>query len=129
MQKLAFKDIMVRLTMLALLCALSIAAVAQTASSCKALVQIDNNLWFISADGKPIAQVTNDSQFRSAAALSPNGTVIAYSGKYAPNDVTLTDTSGRPIADIDLKARNAIVDLKWIIEKLPGCRDGSRTWS
>jgi hypothetical protein len=103
-----------RLVMLPLLSTLSVGAVAQAASSCKALVQVDNNLWFASADGRPLAQVTNDRQFRSAAALDPNGTLIAYSGKDAPNDVTLIDASGRPITDIDLKASDAIIDLKWI---------------
>jgi hypothetical protein len=87
--------------------------VAQNAPSCKALVQIQNNLWFARADGSPIAQITNDSQFRSAAALNPNGSVIAFSGKDAPSDVTLIDATGRLITDVDLQAADAVIDLKW----------------
>jgi hypothetical protein len=91
-----------------------IAGRTQTASSCEALVQVTNNLWLVKADGSPIAQVTNDAQFKTAAALNPSGNLIAFAGKDAPMDVTLVDAGGRLVGDVDLKASDAITGLKWL---------------
>jgi hypothetical protein len=114
MHKLHLKSALSQVALIGLASVLSSATFAQTASSCKALVQIRNNLWLVKADGSVIGQVTNDSQFRSAAALSPSGNLIAFSGKDSPSDVSLVDTSGRLITDVDVQATDAITELKWI---------------
>jgi hypothetical protein len=81
--------------------------------NCKALVQVDNNLW-LSQGGATLRQVTNDMQFRSAAALSPDGKIIAYSGKNSPDDITFLDNSGRLITNLDLHAQDSIVAMEWV---------------
>lgn len=85
-----------------------------TPASCKALAQVGNNLWFVQGDGVPITQLTNDQQLRTAAALSANGKVVAYSGKAPPNDVSLIDANGRLISNLNVDSQSAIVGLSWI---------------
>jgi len=114
-------DLKSSLSRIALVCVLSVlsgAAMAQTRSSCKALVEISNNLWLVNPDGSVIKQVTNDSQFRTAAALNPAGNLIAFSGKNSPMDVTVLDASGRFIEDVDVRAADAIMQLDWINSSL-----------
>jgi hypothetical protein len=112
------KSSLPRIALVCFLSMLSTATLAQNSPSCKALVQISNNLWLVNPDGSVIKQVTNDSQCRSAAALSPSGSLIAYSGKDSPKDVTLIGASGRLIEDIDLHATDAITQLDWINSSL-----------
>jgi hypothetical protein len=118
MYRLHVKGTLLRLAVSGLAALVPIAVVAQTAASCKALVEIKSELWFARADGTLVGQVTNDNQFRSAIALNPGGRVIAWSGKDAPDDVTLIDAGGRRIADVDLRASDAVTDLEWITPTL-----------
>ncbi len=114
MSKLKTKLAIGRRIAATLIVVLPVVGFAQTTSACKALVQIENNLWLVRANGTPIAQVTNDKQFRTAAALNPSGKVIAYSGKDAPKDLTLIDSTGRLIADVNLQAAQALTGLTWL---------------
>lgn len=82
--------------------------------TCKALVQIKNDLWFVGADGKPILQLTMDQIPKYNAAISIDGRLIAYNGRQNPTTATILDPSGRYIQTIEVNAKDAITDLKWL---------------
>lgn len=46
---------------------------------CKLLVQMDNDLWIVDIDGRPIHRLTYDGILKTAATWSPDGKYIAYS--------------------------------------------------
>lgn len=97
-----------------LACTASCHAVAQASSStCQALIRVKNDLWFAKPDGSMVTQLTKDGTNKFAVAMSPNGSVIAYSGKNPPADVSLIDPTGAALMDVDLHAQDAIIGLKW----------------
>jgi len=86
---------------------------AMAAQSCRALVLVKNDLWFAQQNGNLISQLTNDGNMKIAVALAPDGNLIAYSGKSSPADITLIDSSGKLVADVNLNAKDAITWLTW----------------
>ncbi|CBJ41133.1 exported protein of unknown function (plasmid) [Ralstonia solanacearum CMR15] len=80
---------------------------------CRALVVVKNDLWFAQQDGTLLTQLTNDGNLKYAVALAPSSDLIAYSGKSSPADVTLIDSTGRLLADVNVHATDAITDLTW----------------
>lgn len=94
--------------------AVSCHAVAQASlGACQALVRFKNDLWFARSDGSMVAQLTKDGAVKPAVAMSPDGSMIAYSGKAPPADVSLIGSSGAALMDVNLQAQDAIVGLKW----------------
>lgn len=90
-----------------------VSSTAMAAQDCQALVLVKNDLWFAKQDGSLITQLTNDGNLKFAVALAPQGNLIAYSGKNPPADVTLIDSSGRLLADVNVNAKDAITGLTW----------------
>ena len=88
-------------------------ASAQSADSCKALVEISNDLWIASPSGALLSQVTRDGQAKFAAAISKNGKVVAYSARPNTNKVSVVDSTGRLLSTLDVQAEDMIVDLRW----------------
>lgn len=90
------------------------ALAASSNINCLALVQSGNNLWLVRPDGTLVNQITRDTWPRYASALSPLGTVIAFTGKAAPDDVTLIDLSGRTLANVSLNLQSPATALTWL---------------
>lgn len=91
---------------------------AETSSNCQALVETSNDLWFASPNGTLLKRLTTDGQNKDAAALSPDGKFIVYSGKLFSNDVALIDNNGNLLASVDVKANQAIIGVDWITSNL-----------
>ncbi|MHA6847044.1 hypothetical protein [Ralstonia syzygii] len=83
------------------------------AQDCRALVVVKNDLWFAQQNGTLLTQLTNDGNLKFAVALAPSANLIAYSGKSSPADVTLIDSTGRLLADVNVHATDAITGLAW----------------
>ncbi|AOE92086.1 hypothetical protein CJO93_23330 (plasmid) [Ralstonia solanacearum] len=83
------------------------------AQDCRALVVVKDDLWFAQQNGTLLTQLTNDGKLKLAVALAPTSNLIAYSGKSSPADVSLIDSTGRLLADVNLHATDAITDLAW----------------
>ena len=83
-------------------------------ASCTAMVQVNSDLWLVRPDGRPTAQLTRDGRTKFAVAMSPNGKVIAFSGRDYLADVTLIDAGGRQLGSVDVPARDLITGLEWV---------------
>lgn len=87
---------------------------ANAQTSCIALVEIKNDLWTVRQNGALINRATSDALLKSAAALSPDGRLIAYSGVSNDNNVSIIDADGRVVATVDTRAKDAITGLMWV---------------
>lgn len=94
------------------------ASAQTTSANCKALVEINQNLWLIKGNGQPLAQLTNDAKFKSASAMHSEGALIAYSVQAPSGKIMLIDSAGRLLDTTDLNASDPIVDLKWMTPTL-----------
>lgn len=105
---------------LVIMLALSSHVYAQTPSHCKALVVFQNDLWFVKQDGTPLSRLTRDGNEKDAAALSPNGKIIAYISWSSDTDqrVTLIDANGGYLANVNVNAASVIEEVSWVTANL-----------
>lgn len=89
-----------------------------TQTSCQALVQIQNDLWFVKQDGTPLLQLTRDGKNKYSVGLSPDGKTIAYNVFGTENKVALIDATGRFLTTLDPNATDAIVGLDWLTSNI-----------
>jgi hypothetical protein len=92
---------------------LSVAAHAQTTSSCRLLVENKNDLWLVRPDGSVISRITSDGQLKPAAALQPGGNLVAYSTQDPARDLVLSDAAGHVVSQTSSGAQEAVVGLSW----------------
>jgi hypothetical protein len=92
---------------------LGVAAHAQTASSCRLLVENKNDLWLVRPDGSVISRITSDGQLKPAAALQPGGNLVAYSTLDPTRDIVIADATGRVASQTSSGAGDAVVGLSW----------------
>jgi len=86
---------------------------AQTTSSCRLLVENQNDLWLARPDGHVISRITSDGQLKPAAALQPGGRLVAYSTLDSSRDVVLSDSTGHIVNQISSGAGDAVTGLDW----------------
>jgi hypothetical protein len=93
---------------------LSVAAHAQTPSSCRLLVESQNDFWLVRPDGSVISRITSDGQLKPAAALQPSGNLVAYSTQDRARDMVLADATGRVVGQTSSGADEPVTGLRWI---------------
>lgn len=125
--KLLLKHQLLNSIFLAILLAISGFASAQTIpGNCRALIDIQNDLWFVKPDGSPVLQLTHDGRQKyTVGGVSPDGEMIAYldesfgqDGTLINEDITLIDVTGKLLSKINLHAEGGITGLAWINAKL-----------
>lgn len=85
------------------------------ASHCQALVSVKNDLWLVNEDGSASHRLTTDGKQKLAAAISSTGSLVAYNTNTTSNGpITIIDTQGRFVAEINPFTRDAITGLTWI---------------
>ncbi|MTW13639.1 hypothetical protein GM658_23805 [Pseudoduganella eburnea] len=86
---------------------------AQTTSSCRLLVENQNDLWLARPDGHVISRITSDGQLKPAAALQPGGRLVAYSTLDSSRDLVLSDSTGHIVNQASIGAGDAVTGLDW----------------
>jgi hypothetical protein len=87
---------------------------AQANTNCQALVNLRNDLWLMKPDGSNRLRLTLDGKIKSAAKLSTDQKMIAYSGESPLQDVMLISLAGGLLAGANLHIAGGVVGLSWL---------------
>lgn len=68
---------------------------AQTLTACKALANVNNQLYVVTSDGSIVSQFASDNQDKSSINFSPDGQKAVYIHDDAPDAFVLADVNGR----------------------------------
>jgi dipeptidyl aminopeptidase/acylaminoacyl peptidase len=90
---------------------------AYSKEACKLLVQVDNDLWIVDMDGRPIHRLTYDGVLKTAATWSPNGQYIAYSPGTQIGDekaIIIVDSTGQEVSKIIVDPKESDDRIRYI---------------
>ncbi|HFX6065111.1 TPA: hypothetical protein ACIE75_005470, partial [Klebsiella pneumoniae] len=87
---------------------------APSASSCRALVEVGNDLYLVSSSGAPLVRFTSNGSAKRFPALAPDASKVAFLTDTSPDTIVVVDSAGHQgsfpasAADSAEKPKNAI---------------------
>lgn len=108
---------MVKRTIFIIILSLIFSYNAYSKEACKLLVQVDNDLWLVDMDGRPIHRLTYDGVLKTAATWSPDGQYIAYSPGTQIGDekaIIIVDNTRREVSKIIVDPKESDYRIRYI---------------
>jgi hypothetical protein len=97
-----------------LLSAITCSAYAQVQPVCDALVNSNNQLYLVAANGTLISQFPTDNQDKSSISFAPDGSKVAYISAASPDVFTVTDTAGHIVTyPVKKSAQGPFTGISW----------------